>query len=604
MNMTTIKEIPKIDRPRERFLKKGSEALSKSDLLAILLGSGIKGKNVQELSQQIIQKFGKDLLNITVEDLKKISGIGEAKALQIVSAISLVKRYYDDQKSTEIVIRNVQDVLALTYDLRDKKKEHLVCLYLNARNSLLKKETVSVGLLDKTLLHPREIFYPATELNAASVILIHNHPSGDASPSQKDTQVVEKITQAGEIMGIPVIDFVIVSEIGHHSFFEKLGGQNRQVDYVADGFQGTLFNLLEIEKPAYEISVQGIDKHYFNLPQPRKGYFQLQNRRYLGNKHKLLGFIEDIVTEKCGEINSLCDIFAGTGVVGERFNNPEIRIISNDFLSANYACLQAFLGTNTDIQERISEKIDHLNKLSSEEENYFSKNFGGTYFSKENAKKIGAMREEIEKISENNTEKNILICSLLYATDKVANTVGHYDAFRKDLDMLQPIRLLIPSVNHLNNKNNEIYKEDANALIRKISCDVLYIDPPYNSRQYSDAYHLMENLAEWKKPEVVGIAKKMDRSHIKSAYSLKNAAQSFEDLIGRANCNHILLSYNNTGDSKDGRSNARMRDNDILRILNSKGDVEIFEKDYRAFTTGRSNGDNNTERIFYCNVRK
>ena len=92
--------------------------------------------------------------------------------------------------------------------------------------------------------------------------------------------------------------------------------------------------------------------------------------------------------------------------------------------------------------------------------------------------------------------------------DKVANTVGHYDAFRKDLDMLQPIKLLIPSIDHLNNKNNEIHKEDANALVRKISCDVLYIDPPYNSRQYSDAYHLMENLTEWKKPEVIGIAKK------------------------------------------------------------------------------------------------
>lgn len=188
--------------------------------------------------------------------------------------------------------------------------------------------------------------------------------------------------------------------------------------------------------------------------------------------------------------------------------------------------------------------------------------------------------------------------------DKVANTVGHYDAFRKDLDMLQPIKLLVPGIDHLNNKNNEIYKEDANTLVRKISCDVLYIDPPYNSRQYSDAYHLMENLTEWKKPKVIGIAKKMDRSHIKSAYCLKNATQSFEDLISNAKCKHILFSYNNTSDSKDGRSNARMSDNDILRILNNRGDVEIFIKDYKAFTTGKSNGDNNAERIFYCKVTK
>ena len=602
--MTKIKDIPKVDRPRERFLKKGSDALSKSDLLAILLGSGIKGKNVQKLSQQIVQKFGKNFLNISVTDLQEISGIGEAKALQIVSAISLVKRYYEDAKSGETTIKNSKDVLSLIYDIRDKKKEHLVCLYLNARNSLLKKEIISVGLLDKTLLHPREIFYPAVELNTASIILVHNHPSGDSSPSSKDIQVVEKIAQAGEIMGIPVIDFIIVSENTHYSFFEKLRDQNNGFDYVADGFQGTLFNLLEIEKPSYEIGVQKIDKHYFQPAQPRKGYFQLQNRRYLGNKYKLLGFIEDIVSEKCGKVNSVFDIFAGTGVVGERFNNPEIKIISNDFLSANYVCLQVFLGTNTDIQDGISQKVDRLNKLHSEEENYFSKHFGGTYFSEENAKKIGTIREEIERISENDNEKSILICSLLYAMDKVANTVGHYDAFRKDLDTLQPIKLLIPSIDHLNNKNNEIYKEDANALVRKISCDVLYIDPPYNSRQYSDAYHLMENLTEWKKPEVIGIAKKMDRSHIKSAYCLKNATQSFEDLINDAKCKHILLSYNNTGDSKDGRSNARMSDKDILRILNNKGDVEIFEKDYKAFTTGRSNGDSNAERIFYCKVTK
>jgi len=134
----------------------------------------------------------------------------------------------------------------------------------------------------------------------------------------------------------------------------------------------------------------------------------------------------------------------------------------------------------------------------------------------------------------------------LYAVDKVANTVGHYDAYRKKLDSLQPIRLQIPEINYHNNKDNDVYKEDANLLIRKISCDVLYIDPPYNSRQYGDAYHLLENLSERKKPKVVGVAKKMDRSHIKSDYCLKNATQAFEDLIKNADCKRILLSYNNT----------------------------------------------------------
>jgi len=397
--MAKIKDIPKVDRPREKFLKKGPEALSKSDLLAILLGTGIKGKNVQQLSQQIIKKFGKNFLNITVDDLKSIAGIGEAKALQIASAISLVKRFYADEHANEVVIKNSKDVASFTYDLRDKKKEHLVCLYLNARNVLLKKEIVSVGLVDKTLLHPREIFYPATELNAASVILVHNHPSGDSSPSNKDIEIVEKIAQAGEIMGIPVIDFVIISEKGDYSFYEKLKDQSKGFDYVADGVQGTLFDLLEIEKPVYEINVQKINKPYFHFKKQKENSFQLQNRRYLGNKYKLLGFIEDIVAEKCNGIKSFCDIFSGTGVVGERFNKPEIKVISNDFLFSNYLCLKAFLETRT--VNNIEEKIDYLNGLKNEQENYFSENFGNTYFSLENAKKIGAIREEIEKIAGN-----------------------------------------------------------------------------------------------------------------------------------------------------------------------------------------------------------
>ena len=599
--MPKIKDIPKIDRPREKFLKKGPDALSKSDLLAILLGSGIKGKNVQKLAQQIISKFNKNFLNIKVSDLLEISGIGQAKALQIVSAISLVKRFYYEKNTIDIFIKNSKDVLSLNYDLRDKKKEYLVCLYLNARNVLIKKEIVSIGLLDKSLLHPREIFYPAVELNSASIILVHNHPSGDSTPSKKDTEVVKKISQASEIMGIPVIDSIIISENGYYSFFEKLKGQSNNFDYVAEGMQATLFDLFEVEKPFYEVNIQKVDKTYFHFPKNKNISFQLQNRRYLGNKYKLLGFIEDIVSEKCNGIKSFCDIFAGTGVVGERFNKPEIEIISNDFLFSNYVCLKTFLGTSTN-NKNVLNKFDYLNSLKAEQDNYFSEHFGNAYFSLENARKIGTIREEIEKTAETVEEKYILICSLIYAVDKVANTVGHYDAFRKDLDMLQLIKLLPPDINYQNNKNNKIYKEDANILIRKINCDVLYIDPPYNSRQYSDAYHLLENLAEWKKPRVEGIAKKMDRSHIKSLYCLKNATQAFEDLIINAKCKHILLSYNNTGNSKHGRSNARISDDDILRILKNKGEVEIFERDYKAFTAGKSNGDGNAERIFYCKV--
>ena len=365
--------------------------------------------------------------------------------------------------------------------------------------------------------------------------------------------------------------------------------------------QRTLFDLSGFEKSAFAVHVY---EPVRRRKESRSGYFQIQNRRYLGNKYKLLGFIESIVSVKCGSINSFCDIFAGTGVVGDKFNSRRTKIISNDFLAANYTCLQAFLGVQDDLHKIICEKIEYLNNLSKERENYFSEHFSGTYFTEENAKKIGAIREEIEKIAETFDERSTLICSLIYAVDKVANTVGHYDAFRKKLDMVQPIKLLVPDINYSHNANNQVYKEDANMLVKRISFDVLYIDPPYNSRQYSDAYHLLENLVEWKKPGVVGIGKKMDRSHIKSSYCLKTAVGAFEDLIRNANCKHILLSYNNTGDSKDGRSNARISDEEILQILHDKGDVEIFETNYKAFTTGKSNGENNAERIFYCKVTR
>lgn len=601
--MGKLKDTPKIDRPRERFLEKGSNALSKSELLAILLGTGTKGKNVKQLSEQIIRKFGKDLMNIKVDELVDIPGIGKAKALQVVSAFALTKRFYEDLNSQSGIVLSAQDAVELVSEIRDKKKEYLVCLYLNARNVVLKKEVVSIGILDKSMIHPREVFGPAVELRAAGVILLHNHPSGNVEPSESDLEVVKKIVEAGKIMGINVIDFIIVSDTEVRSFLQV--SQTEKIQYVSEGIQSSLFDIFESESSTYTPAIKRVSKVYF-YPESRNkpNRFQLQNRRYLGNKYKLLGFIEDIVNEKCNGFSTFCDIFAGTGVVGDRFNEKNVKIIVNDLLASNYIPLRTFLGTSKVDFSEVERKIDLLNRLKANEDNYFSKHFGDTYFTIDNARKIGAIRERIEEIAANDNEKAVLISSLLYAVDKVANTVGHYDAYRKKLDTIQSVRLLVPDFDPEINADNEVYQEDANQLIRKISCDVLYIDPPYNSRQYSDAYHLLENLATWEKPAVFGKAKKMDRSHIKSAYCLKSAAKAFADLISNANCKHILVSYNNTGESKDGRSNARIKDEQITEILKSRGDVEIFERDYKAFTTGKSDGDGHTERVFYCKVAK
>jgi len=601
--MTKIKDIPKIDRPRERFLKKGSEALSKSDLLAILLGSGIKGKNVKQLSDQVIRKVGNNFLNIKVEDLTKISGIGPAKALQIVSAISLVKRYHEEEKKDDSIIKNQHDVLSLTYELREKKKEYLVCLYLNARNGLIKKETISVGLLDKSLIHPREIFHPAIEINAARIILVHNHPSGDSTPSQKDIEVVKKITQAGEIMGIAVIDFIITADNGNYSFFEKLNKNNDSYDYVEEGVQGTLFNLLQLERPVYEINAEKIQENYFYIPQVKKNYLQLQNRRYIGNKHKLIEWIFSVINKECEGGNSFADIFAGTGAVSAAAARHYDEIIINDFLHSNYAIYQAFFGNGEWDKNKIENIIKDYNNIDGADldKNYFSDNFGGKYFGNNSAKVIGFIRENLEENrgSLTNKEYYMLLASLLYSIDKVANTVGHYDAYFKkeyvdDKFFMRPI-------DPIKTKNVTIFREDTNILAKKIKTDIVYIDPPYNSRQYSRFYHVLETLTKWDKPELFGTALKPQEENM-SDYCRVQAKDRLAELVEDLDAKYLVVSYNNTYDSKSSSSKNKITLQEIESILSAKGKTKVFEKDYRHFNAGNTDFKNHKEYLFVTTV--
>lgn len=250
--MAKLKDIPKFDRPREKFLEKGPDALTDGELLAILLGSGIKGTNVKVLAQKILKKFGDNFLNATVDDLMQISGIGQAKALQISSAIALTRRIFDKQNSLDNLILSAQDAISLVSDLKDKKQEHLVCLYLNARNALLKKETISIGTLDKSIIHPREIFAPGLEMHAAGVVLVHNHPSGDSSPSEQDKQVAKRIIEAGQLMGINVVDFLIIAKNGAHSILGEIKNTElTNTEYVAEGSPASLFDLLIDANQAY-----------------------------------------------------------------------------------------------------------------------------------------------------------------------------------------------------------------------------------------------------------------------------------------------------------------------------------------------------------------
>jgi adenine-specific DNA-methyltransferase len=145
---------------------------------------------------------------------------------------------------------------------------------------------------------------------------------------------------------------------------------------------------------------------------------------------------------------------------------------------------------------------------------------------------------------------------------------------------------------------------DANILAPKITCDLAYLDPPYNSRNYCDAYHLLENVARWEKPKVEGIARKMDRSTMKSDYCKVTANESLEDLVDKLNCRYILLSYNNNGQKLQIRSNAKICDDEIMRILNKRGLVKVFTTDFKPFSAGRGENVGNQERLFLCDVQR
>ena len=329
----------------------------------------------------------------------------------------------------------------------------------------------------------------------------------------------------------------------------------------------------------------------------------INNRRYLGNKYKLLPFIKRVVDTECRNIESVADIFAGTGAVSSAFVDDKI-IITNDLMYSNYICNYAWFSSQPYNSQVVIDYVVKYNQLENLEDNYMSENFGNTYFSIEDCLRIGFIREDIENNFKsgkiNKRERAILITSLLYAMDKIANTCGHYDAYRKNVKFEKSLELFVPLAKVQNNENNLCFNMDANDLVKNIYADLVYIDPPYNSRQYCDAYHLLENVALWQKPEVHGVARKMDRKNMKSQYCTKNATLVFEQLINDINAKYILFSYNNMETKGNDRSNAKIADSDIMRILNNKGEVKVFEEDYKPFTTGKSDIKGNKERLFLC----
>ena len=216
----TIKDLPKVERPREKLMQYGPGKPSNSELLAILLRSGKKGENVVELANKILRKFTeKEIPYAKFEELSKYPGIGKVKACEIIACFELGKRLLRDKKAR--ILLSPKDVFDRLSDLRDKKKEYFFVFYLDSRNQEIKREVISVGSLNANLVHPREVFELAVKNLAASVIIAHNHPSGDPAPSEDDLVITKRLVEAGKILGIEVTDHVIVTKDNYFGFKEK-----------------------------------------------------------------------------------------------------------------------------------------------------------------------------------------------------------------------------------------------------------------------------------------------------------------------------------------------------------------------------------------------
>ncbi len=216
--MKSINELYKHDRPREKLLAKGAAALKEYELLAILLGSGTQGKDVIKLSKEIVKILDDDFESLTLNRLVEIHGLGKAKAMQILSAVELSRRYLIKQN---IKITSAEDVHRELMEYATKKQEYFLVITLDGASHIIKKRIISIGTLNQSLVHPREVFADAVSDRAAGIIIAHNHPSGQLEPSIEDKRVTKRLKEVGTIMGIELLDHVILSREGYLSLREE-----------------------------------------------------------------------------------------------------------------------------------------------------------------------------------------------------------------------------------------------------------------------------------------------------------------------------------------------------------------------------------------------
>lgn len=327
--------------------------------------------------------------------------------------------------------------------------------------------------------------------------------------------------------------------------------------------------------------------------------YQIWNRRYTGSKYKLADWICGLIDENCRGA-SFCDIFAGTGIISKYMLTRFDEVYINDFLFSNETIYRAFFEQADYSAEKLLAYKEQFAALRAGAlpPNYVSQNYGGKFFSQNDALLIGHIRERLAAdASLNSKEQNILIASLLYSADRAANTVGHYDAYIKGKPIADSFKFDLIEPYSYTGKKIHITRKDANALAREVCCDVVYIDPPYNSRQYSRFYHVLENICTWQKPALYGEALKPKPENM-SEYCRNSAPRAFEELILALNCKYIVVSYNNTYNSKSSSSKNKIELDFIKSTLEKRGPVAVYEKPHQFFNAGKTDLSDHKELIF------